>query len=204
MARPAGKHRTSARRNADGALATLEAFAPDRPVWYRQPREPETAYAAFLALRDGPVPRVSLPELHAASDSGHSLDTYRVWSGKWKWSARLEAWDHHLAGPVHAAIVESHVVNARDVAEQTRVHAKRLHELAERELEKMLAISEKSRESIVTPKTLMAIITLALQLDHALLPTDATPDGAKGGLDFDKLSTDDLKSLTAIARKVGQ
>ena len=61
-----------------------------RKPWLRQPREPQAAYARFIAYRDLGTSR-SLAA--AAPLCGLSLGRLKQLSGGWRWSRRAQAWD---------------------------------------------------------------------------------------------------------------
>jgi hypothetical protein len=183
----------------------LEAWSAERLLWARQAGEPEQAYAAFLILRDTPVPRPTLADVHAASKVRAKLSTWKVWCSKWMWYPRLEAWDLHMQVPVHDALIARHVVNADEVADRQIEHARKLHALATHELDKLLQISRDEDGPVLGVRTLMQLITLALDLEKQLIPIDAErpgqAHGQPGRINFSHLDTADLQRLREIAVK---
>jgi len=183
-------------------------LAPDRAAWAQQPDEPDEAHAAFLAMRDHELPRPPIKVVHAAAGNGAPLSTWRAWSSKHQWAARVKAWDLRVAEPVEAAvvaeIVREPVAQASAIAKRQLQHAAKLHALATRELDKLLRLSANSDEIVITPKTLMALIMLALQLERALVPEPGADGSTPDALDLGRLDTEDLYRLQRMARKLSE
>lgn len=199
-----GHKRPRQRRDVD-IEAQRERLADDRPAWDRQPHESDHAYAAFLEFRDAGLPRPAVQELYDARPRKHARQTWYIWSSKFAWAARAQAWEAHVAQPmqdaVAAELVREPVARASEIAQRQLEHASKLHAVASNELDKLVRLSRESDEITVTPKTLMALITLALQLERALTPEDGIED-AGGGVDYSQLDTDDLVRLRGIAQKL--
>jgi hypothetical protein len=66
---------------------------PKLMPWERQPLESERAYAAFVTYRDQGDER-SVRQV-ARTRELHETQCQR-WSGRWRWSERVMAWDRHL------------------------------------------------------------------------------------------------------------
>lgn len=189
-------------RRAEGKTRTTREieWAPDREIWDQQPDEPETAYTAFVAYRDAPLPRPTLADLSRQCAVDLAPATLRNYSGRWAWTKRAQAWDRRMSERVQTAIVQTHTQSAEVVAQRQLAHAAKLHDLAGRELDKMLHLSATTTEPTVTPKTLLTLITLALSLDRAMVPDNDAP-GAKA-LDLTQLDVADLRSLRSMADKI--
>ena len=203
MARGKGTHRTSTRAHTNTKATTaarLARLADDRPYWYRQPTEPETAYAAFLRLRSYPIPRPSVPVLREVLGSTHKLSTMEQWASRYCWYERLQAWDAHIAKPLDDAIVAQYVGSVQAVATPAQEHAKSLHTLARQEIEKLIQLSADNPAPVVTPKILMQLIQMGLQIDHVITGGEAQEIGAEGP-DLSNLETEDLLRLQKIAWK---
>src|SRR5687767_8719206 len=93
----------------------------ERFAWQRQDGETATAFAAFVAFRDGgPVRtlagayRLGSGRRQARSASGCWVNWYR----RWNWRLRAEAWDAHLEQQLQVQIGRHQQEQAAGLAQQ--------------------------------------------------------------------------------------
>lgn len=123
-------------------------FAGDRDHWERQPKEPDTGWAAFVLYRDMP------PEIrsHAAvikkwmGNNRVAITTVKAWAARWKWRERAAAWDIRKDHEKR----EADLHEIREMRERHIKVAKMMQTLGITELGKVVKRSVASKEEPVT------------------------------------------------------
>ena len=82
------------------------------PIWERLPGESAKAYEAFCKYRDMPPGERSLREV--AQRLGKSETLISRWSSKYRWVARVQAWD----GEVDRKAREAHLRTVKEMRER--------------------------------------------------------------------------------------
>jgi hypothetical protein len=92
------------------ARADVRSGGQPAPGWLRGPREPATAYLAFVVYRDLIPPR----SLHHLSEvlelPAHSLEK---WSQRWSWAERADAYRAHLEDSSIGGASEDDIIRRR-------------------------------------------------------------------------------------------
>jgi len=176
-------------------------LATDRPPWYQQPTESDQSFAHFETMRTHALPRPTIHELRAMMGR-HSISSLTKWSSDNSWTTRLSAWDQRLAGDITDAIAAVHISDAAETERRMIEHGGKLHRLAEQELDKLVRRSSTELEMVLTPKTILQFLTLAMTMDRTLTPTEAA--ATTKAMDLGKLTDADLRSLQRMATKVGE
>lgn len=172
-------------------------LADDRPAWEQQPDEGERPYAHFRAYLEHTTPRPPLAEF--ARLRGVKPVTINKHSAAHHWSARCAAYDSSVTTEVRAEIVRSYAGQADGIVERQTQVASKLNELARRELDKLLEASRRENAPILTARTLLQVIQMALAMDRLI-----TSDDVNERLplpDLGALSDGDLLTLRALAAK---
>lgn len=171
--------------------------------WERLPREGDSAWALFLAYRDsaypkGPtggfVPRVKTALAEAA---GLTPDYMYKLAVEFHWDARAGAWDRELDRRARETDLSDVEYNRRTMLRRLR----KLGNLAEMELDKLLTRATDPDLPQMTAKELVQTLEFCLKADRLLAEKPTEIVRAEGAWNLEDLSVEDLEALNALRKK---
>jgi hypothetical protein len=162
-------------------------------LWERQPCDTENSWRAFVAYRDMYAPRrLAIP--------GYPSSALHTWYKEHDWALRVAAYDAYMDAIVRT---ETEAIMKESVHDMT-VAQKRIlldaREVVARELQKL---SQQAREGVapgnIKVGDLVKLADLTIKMERLL--KDMPTDNVQVAWDPDKLSTEELRQLTALMQK---
>lgn len=170
----------------------------DRP-WVRQPLDSELSFAwlrEYLALGMGRRLR-DLVKRHGCPWTWPQLEAL---AHEHAWRERAEAWDNHLADARDEATEDAIRSDAKTEARRHKRIARKLQELSENELNKLLKAQKQAEAfGVVSPREALRYAVEGVKLGR-LVHGDTT-ENVGGGPDFSALSAEELRQLRALQQK---
>lgn len=170
----------------------VDVTAPQE--WERWSGEPDDAWLAFKSFRDQMLPRRSI------RPGGAPTAKVSEWMRVYSWQSRVESYDRHVdsarvAGVTAVAGETAKARAARDMA--LLVDA---HELVARELTFLLDASKATdRPGTIKAGELIKLMEMSVKLGR--LVHNETTDNPGPGIDYSKLSVDELRALHELMKK---
>lgn len=184
----------------------VDPHAGPKP-WERRPGESENSYAYYRAYEGlgypegelGPVQPRSRTELERRCNL--SPGALRQHAATYEWDMRVGAWDREVDRRKRAATLDT----VKLVKENQIRIAHKFRNLGEAELDKWLAKSASTTETVLTVKEALAVGDFGMKLERALQEASTAQDLAGDkGIDLAKLEIEDLEKMHGILKKAGQ
>lgn len=148
-----------------------ETLDPDRPLFDRQPGEPDKAWQAFVFYRNMELKRslagaARLYQKEQGGVGGKSLENrFGEWSGKWHWRKRVEEWDRVL----DKRLREQRIYAMKNMQERHLKISQSLQALGGmglQALQKRLKKAEDDGEETVSTKDLIALLETGMKAER--------------------------------------
>lgn len=142
------------------AVRYLPADTPSNP-WDRQPGEGPQAFRAFAAYRDSGADgskrslQKTAQSLTKSNGEPYSVGTLKDWSRKWRWQARVDAWDDELDR-----------LTRRELEKGITGMRKNHVSIAKAMLVKSLQALQKIPADEMTPRDVAAMVDVAAKLER--------------------------------------
>lgn len=178
------------------------AYNPAEP-WARQPCDTDLSWALFQAYISQPNPRRLIDLVNQALGMGVSWARLQemVWEDAWVLRASL--WDERLDRIRAETIEQVTREDARARAERHGALARKLQELGEKELDKLLAVARRpdGMPGLIAPRDLIRAVTLGIRTERLAL--GESTEKVDSGPDLSKLSVEELRELRKLQERVG-
>lgn len=174
---------------------------PNWQPWHMQAGEPELAFRLFQQFCSMPAPRVLRDMLRTPGFpmSWEALDR-TAW--EWFWNDRAKHWDAHLADLYTRTIERVTEETAEEVARRQLRLTKSMQELAEIEIDKLLAVSRMNdAPGTVTPRDALRLAANGMRLE--LLVRGDPTERVETVPDVSAFSAEDLRALRRLQDRAG-
>lgn len=171
---------------------------PEPRLWERMVSEPEDAWRAFKAFRDARPPRKQ------RSVVGFGTMIICQWYNEYKWPERADAFDRHME---HITLLEREAQlkqSAKDVSAEHMAMLQSARHLAQKELDKLLAVANDSNTDapLLRPTDVIKLSEMVIKLDR--LVRGESTEAPDVRTDLSKLSTEELRQFLELRKKLGR
>lgn len=164
-------------------------------LWERQTCDDDESWKAFVTYRDQLPPRRLI-----GYGKGVSNNTLSKWYRDNGWRERVAAYDNHLDEIQRDEREKAVRQRASLVAAQQADLLTDAREILTRELEKLLSNSREIEGSVLQPREIIRLLEQSIKLDRLIHGETTENNGPQ--VDLSKLSTEELKTLHEIQRKL--